>query len=154
MLLLYILLLGLLAALTAYTRHVQSTVITLEQQIQGGAGTIVTPRQQTIRTALLVLGWPAALGIGMLFIAWWKAAALVVGAFLLLVPAIGSFMPRPMSAHYLDRIRFDLGQRLAQGARESGRDVGRLRRVLEQLDALSRQGRPQSPPQSPPERPT
>jgi hypothetical protein len=33
MLLLYILLLGMLAAFTAYVRHLQSTVITLEQQI-------------------------------------------------------------------------------------------------------------------------
>jgi hypothetical protein len=151
MLLLYILLLGLLAALTAYARHLQSTLITLEQQIPGAAGRVATPRQQTLWTLGLVLGWPAALGIGMLFIAWWKAAALVAGAFLLLVPVIGSLMPRPMSAHYLDRIRSDLEQRAAQGARDR-RDAERLRRIIEQLDQLTRD-RPQDPPQSPPERP-
>jgi len=67
MLLLYILLLGMLAAFTAYARHLQSTVITLEQQIPGAAGKVATPGQQTLRTLTLVLGWPAALGIGMLF---------------------------------------------------------------------------------------
>jgi hypothetical protein len=152
MLLLYILLLGLLAALTAYARHLQSTVITLEQQIPGAAGTIATPRQQTLRTLSLVLGWPAALGIGMLFIAWWKAAALVAGAFLLLVPVIGSFMPRPMSAHYLDRIRSDLEQRVAQSAKD-GRDAPQLERILAQIDQLTRE-HPREPPQSPPSRPT
>jgi hypothetical protein len=136
MLLLYILLLGLLAAFTAYTRHFQSTVIAIEQQIPGGPGIVATPKQQTMRTALLVLGWPAALGIGMLFIAWWKAAALVVGAFLLLVPLIGSFLPRPTSAHYVNRIRADLERRVALG----GRDAGQLRHILAQLDQITRQG--------------
>jgi hypothetical protein len=148
LLLLYILLLGALAAFTAYTRNFQSTVITLEQQIPGGAGTIVTPWRQTLRTIGLVLGWPAALGIGLLFIAWWKAAALVVGAFLLLVPVIGSLTPRPMSAHYLERIRSDLAQRLARGAKE-GRDAAALARVLGQLDALSPQNRPRQGPKRP-----
>jgi hypothetical protein len=69
MLLLDVLLLGVLAALTAYARHLQSTVITLEQQIQGAAGMVATPRQQALRTLGLVLGWPAALGIAMLFAA-------------------------------------------------------------------------------------
>ena len=150
MLLLYILLLGLLAAFTAYARHLQSTVITLEQQIPGAAGRVATPRQQTLRTLGLVLGWPAALGIGMLFVAWWKAAALVAGAFLLLVPVIGSLMPRPMSAHYLDRIRSDLEQRLAQCAKAGGRDGPQLERILGQIDAIN----PRDPPQDSPERPT
>jgi hypothetical protein len=149
MLLLYILLLGMLAAFTAYARHLQSTVITLEQQIPGAGGRIATPGQQTFRTLTLVLGWPAALGIGMLFIAWWKAAALVAGAFLLLVPVIGSLMPRPMSAHYLDRIRSDLAQRAAQGARDVGGDAPQLKRIIEQLDQRTRDRR-----QDPPEPPT
>ena len=142
MLLLYILLLGMLAAFTAYARHLQSTVITLEQQIPGAAGTVATPGQQTLHTLTLVLGWPAALGTGMLFIAWWKAAALVAGAFLLLVPVIGSLMPRPMSAHYLDRIRADLERRAAQGG---GHDGAPLQRIIEGIDALSAD-RPQDPP--------
>jgi hypothetical protein len=45
MLLLYILSLGMLAAFTAYTRKVQSTVTTLQKQIPRAAGTIATPPQ-------------------------------------------------------------------------------------------------------------
>ena len=146
MLLLYILLLGMLAAFTAYVRHLQSTVITLEQQIPGAAGILATPRQQALCTLGLVLGWPAVLGIGMLFVAWWKAAALVAGAFLLLVPAIGSLMPRPMSAHYVERIRSDLAQRVARCVRDGGRDAPQLKRILEQLDAIRAGRAPRSPP--------
>jgi hypothetical protein len=149
MLLLYILLLGALAAFTAYARHLQSTVITLEQQIPGASGRIATPGQQTLRTLTLVLGWPAALGVGMLLIAWWKAAALVAGAFLLLVPVAGSLMPRPMSAHHLDRIRSDLERRVARSGKD-GRDTERLRHILGQIASISpphgRGNRPQSPP--------
>ena len=150
MLLLYILLLGLLAAFTAYGRHLQSTVITLEQQIPGAAGIIATPRQQALRTLGLVLGWPAVLGIGMLFVAWWKAAALVAGAFLLLVPLIGSFMPRPMSAHYVDRIRADLEQRMARCAKDGGRDAPQLERILAQIDAITSQRASGDTPDGPP----
>lgn len=149
MLLLYILLLGLLAALTAYTRNFQGSLIKLGQQVVA-TGALPTPRWQTLRTIGLVLGWPAVLGLGMLFVAWWKVAALVAGAFLLLVPVIGSFLPRPMSAHYLDRIRSDLAQRVARGATDGGRDAVRLTRILQQLDALSSERRPRDPPQSPP----
>jgi hypothetical protein len=141
MLLLYLLLLGMLAAFTAYTRHLQSTV---KQQIPGAAGRIATPRQQTLRILALVLGWPAALGLGMLFVAWWKAAALVAAAFLLLVPVLGSLMPRPMSAHHLDRIRADLERRVARGA-GGARDAGQLERILEQIEAITaRCARPDS----------
>jgi hypothetical protein len=140
MLLLYCLLLGLLAALTAYTRNFQSTLIALGQQI-AAAGAVPTPGWQTLRTIALVLAWPAAMGFGMLFVAWWKAAALVVAAFLLLVPVIGSFLPRPMSGHYVDQIRSDLEQRVARG----GPDAAQLRRILAQLDALSRRGPHQGP---------
>ncbi len=147
MLLLYILLLGALAAFTAYTRHVQSTVIGLGQQISG-AGPLPTPRGQSLRTLALVAAWPAAIGIGMLFVAWWKAVALVVGAFLLLVPLTGSFMPRPMSAHYVDKIRSDLERRIARG----GQGAAQLKNILEQLDALS-SGRP-VPPADPRDHPT
>jgi hypothetical protein len=140
MLLLYLLLLGLLAMLTAYTRNVQSTLITLGQQI-AAPGALPTPRRQALRTMVLVLAWPAAMGFGMLFIAWWKAAALMVAAFLLLVPAIGSFLPRPMSVYYLDQIRSDLEQRVARG----GPDAAQLRRILAQSDALSRRGPHQRP---------
>jgi hypothetical protein len=93
-----------------------------------------------------VLGWPAVLGIGMLFVAWWKAAALVVGAFLLLVPAIGSLMPRPMSAPYVERIRSDLAQRVARCGRDGRRAAPQLKRILEQLDAISVGRAPRSPP--------
>jgi hypothetical protein len=132
MLLLYILLLGMLAAFTAYTRNVQSTVIALGQQVPA-AGPLVTPRWQSARTLALVVAWPAAIGLGMLFVAWWKAVALVVGAFVLLVPVIGSFTPRPMSRHYRNSIRADLERRIARG----GREAAALGATLEQLDALN-----------------
>lgn len=134
MLVLYILLLGLLAAFTAYTRNFQSTVIGLCQQIGAAAG-VLTPKQQSLRTVALVMAWPAAIGIGMIFVAWWKAVALVVGAFLLLVPVIGSLTPRPMAAHYRDRIRADLARRIAGAAH--GQDGAELRAALEQIDALN-----------------
>jgi hypothetical protein len=132
MLYLYILLLGALAWLTAYTRNVQSTVIRLGEQIVLGNASL-SPRGQGLRTMALVVAWPAALGLGVLFVAWWKAVALVVGAFVLLVPVAGSFTPRPMSRHYRDRIRSDLERRVDKGVG----DVAALRKVLAQLDALS-----------------
>jgi hypothetical protein len=134
MLVLYILVLALLAAFTAYTRNFQSTVIGLGQQI-GAAAAALTPRQQSLRTIALVMAWPAAIGIGMIFVAWWKAVALVVGAFLLLVPVVGSLTPRPMAAHYRDRIRADLARRIAKGAH--GQDRAELRAALEQIEALN-----------------
>jgi len=132
MLILYILLLGLLAALTAYTRNFQSTVIELGQQITV-AGASLSPWHQSLRTVALVIAWPAAIGLGMLFVAWWKAVALVVGAFVLLVPVIGSFTPRPLSRHYRNSIRADLERRIARG----GRDAAMLGATLERLDALN-----------------
>jgi hypothetical protein len=76
--------------------------------------------------------WPVAFGIGLLFIAWWKAVALVVGSFLLLVPVLGSLTPRSMSLHYLRRIRADLEHRIATG--EGDRE--QLRGVRKRLDEL------------------
>lgn len=135
MLFLYILLLGVLASLTAYTRNFQSTVIGLGQQLAATSATL-SPSRQTVRTLALVIAWPAAIALGMLFVAWWKAVALVVGAFVLLVPVTGSFTPRAMSHHYRDRIRSDLVRRIARG----GSDVAALRALLEELDALSPKG--------------
>jgi hypothetical protein len=59
---LYILPLGVLAAFTAYTRKVQSTVITLQEQIPRAAGTIVTPAQQSARILEWSPGRGASLG--------------------------------------------------------------------------------------------
>jgi hypothetical protein len=132
MLFLYILLLGTVAALTAYTRNFQRTVIELGQQL-AVAGAPLSPWHQSLRTVALVIAWPATIGLGMLFVAWWKAVALVVGAFLLLVPVIGSFTPRPMSRHYRNSIRVDLERRIARG----GREAAALGATLEQLDALN-----------------
>lgn len=136
MLLLYLLLLGALALLTAYTRNFQRTIVTLGSALDQGAGSAVTPRRQLLRTAAVAASWPAAFGIGLLFIAWWKAVALVVGSFLLLVPVLGSLTPRAMSPHYLQRIRTDLEHRIASG--EGDRE--QLRTILERLDGvISRQ---------------
>jgi hypothetical protein len=148
MLLLYILLLGVLAAFTAYTRNFQSTVIGLGHQIPTADASLM-PWRQGARTIALVIAWPAAIGLGMVFVAWWKAVMLVVGAFLILVPLTGSFTPRPMSGHYLGRIRADLAKRISRGAKNGRRDAAKLQAILEQLEALSPNRR-----QSPPHRPT
>ena len=133
MLVLYVLLLGAIALFTAYTRNFQRTVVALAAALGSTHGPLVTPRAQLLRTVALLLVWPAALGLGMAFVAWWKAMALVVGAFLLLVPALGALTPRAMSAHYLAAIRADLERRLAAGAA----DGAALREVLARLDRLS-----------------
>lgn len=133
MLALYLLLLGALAGLTAYTRNFQRTIVAIGEALDPVAGAAVAPRTQSLRTMALLLGWPVAVGLGMLFVAWWKAVALVVATFLVLVPVIGAFTPRPMSEHYLARIRADLERRLA-----AGQGVEPLRRILAHLDQLTR----------------
>ena len=133
MLLLYLLLLAALALFTAYTRNFQRTVVTLGNQVDATLTTRLIPRAQWLRTAAVLAGWAAALGLGAAFIAWWKAVALVVGGFVLLVPVLGSLTPRAMAPHYLERIRADLHRRVAQG----GADAGQLRRVLAHLDQLN-----------------
>ena len=133
MLVLYILLLGALALFTAYTRNFQRTIVGIGAGLDSSEGAALAPRVQILRTVGLLLAWPAALGLGMLFIAWWKAVALVVGAFLLLVPVLGALTPRAMSAHYVLRLRADVARRLAAGAP----DAERLRRLLRHLDGLS-----------------
>lgn len=132
LLLVYLLLLGALAFLTAYTRNFQRTLVALGGSLGGEAGALATPREQGLRTAAIVAGWPLAFGIGLAFVAWWKVVALVLAAFVLLVPLLGTFTPRPSSRHYVDRIRADLARRIAGG----GRDVEQLRRISERLDEL------------------
>jgi hypothetical protein len=129
MLVLYLLLLGGVALFTAYTRNFQRTVVTLAGELGGTQGPLVTPRRQLLRTLAVLLVWPAAVGVGIAFFAWWKAIGLVVAAFLLLVPALGALTPRAMSAHYLEAIRADLEQRLAAG----GTDAAELRQILARL---------------------
>jgi hypothetical protein len=132
MLALYILLLGTLALFTAYTRNFQRTIVAVGAGLDSALAAAAAPRGQLLRTLAMLLAWPAAVGLGMLFVAWWKAVALVVGAFLVLVPVLGALTPRAMSAHYLGAIRADLERRLAQG----GSDASRLRPLLEHLDRL------------------
>lgn len=132
LLLIYLLLLGALALLTAYTLNFQRTLVRLDGELGSGTSALLTPREQWVRTATLIIGWPAAFGIGIAFIAWWKVVALVLAAFLLLVPLLGSFTPRPSSRHYLDRIRADLAHRIAAG----GRDREQLRAISHRLDEL------------------
>jgi hypothetical protein len=97
MLLLYLLLLGALALFTPYTRNFQRTVVELGSRIGESASAGLMPRGQRLRTMTLLAGWPGALGFGMLFVAWWKAVALAVGAFAILVPLLGALTPRPGS---------------------------------------------------------
>ena len=132
MLFLYLLLLGALALLTAYTRNFQRTIVSLGSVLDQESTPAVTPRRQLLRTAAVATSWPLAFGLGLLFIAWWKAVVLVVGSFLLLVPVLGSLTPRSMSPHYLRRIRADLEHRIAAG--EGDRE--QLRGVRERLDEL------------------
>lgn len=127
-LVLYIGMLVLLALLTAYTRNFQRTVVDLDQALASG-GRIV-PRLQAVRTLAVVVGWPLGLAIGLMFIAWWKAVALVVVSFLLLVPVMGSLTPRPTSRHFVERIRRDLERRIARGHN----DPEELRRLSAELD--------------------
>jgi hypothetical protein len=135
MLLLYLLLLAALALVTAYTRNFQRTLVAVGGEIEDGAAPL-TPRAQWLRTALLVFGWPAAFGLGVTFIAWWKTVALVVGAFALLVPVLGSLTPRSGSAHYLGRIKADLARRIAA----QPRDAARLRQALARIEQIGRAG--------------
>lgn len=132
MLLLYLVLLGAIALLTAYTRNFQRTIVDLGARVDQGAATAMTPRVQWLRTFAVALSWPLAFGLGIMFIAWWKAVALVIGAFLVLVPALGSLTPRSMSAHYRERIRSDLRRRVSRG----GPEAGRLRQVLERVEEV------------------
>jgi len=133
MLLAYLLLLAVLALFTAYTRNFQRSVVMLGDRIDPTAGAQLMPEGQRLRTMALLAAWPGAIGLGMLFVAWWKAVALVVGAFVLLVPVLGALTPRPGSAHYVVRIRDDLRDRIAKG----GRDAQDLRRLLERLDRIT-----------------
>jgi hypothetical protein len=133
MLLFYLLLLGALALFTAYTRNFQRTLVELGNRVDESAAAGLIPYGQRLRTVALLAGWPVALGLGMLFVAWWKAVGLVVGAFLILVPVLGALTPRPESRHYIDQIRSDLQARVAHG----GRDVKELARILERLDEIS-----------------
>ena len=136
MLVVYLLLLGALALLTAYTRNFQSTLVALSSHVDATAGAHLMPAAQRLRTIGLLAGWPSAVALGVLFVAWWKAMALVLGAFLLLVPALGALTPRPRSDHYVARIRADLLRRIARG----GRDAGQLREVLDRLDRITSTG--------------
>lgn len=138
MLLLYILLLAVLAPFTAYTRNFQRTIVAIGSRLDSSAAALAAPRSQGWRTAAMMIAWPSALGLGLVFIAWWKAVALVVGAFLVLVPVLGALTPRPLSHHYLERIRADLMERIARGDGETEE----LRRILDAIDQLSREPSP------------
>jgi hypothetical protein len=138
MLLLYILLLAVLALFTAYTRNFQRTIVAIGSRLDSSAAAIAAPRSQGWRTAAMMVGWPSALGLGLVFIAWWKAVALVVGAFMVLVPVLGALTPRPLSRHYLECIGTDLAARIANDAD----DTEELRRALDVIDQLSREPSP------------
>ena len=133
MLLFYVLLLGALALFTAYTRDFQRTLVELGSRLDDAAAAHLMPHGQHLRTMGLLAGWPVAIGLGILFVAWWKAVALGVGAFLILVPLLGALTPRPGSQHYVARLRGDLRRRIGEG----GRDVEELRRILGRLDEIT-----------------
>jgi hypothetical protein len=133
MLVLYLLLLGALALFTAYTRNFQSTIVALSSHLDEAAGAHLVSGAQRLRTTGLLVGWPVAVALGVLFMAWWKAIGLVLGAFLLLVPVLCALTPRPESDHYVAKIRADLRRRIARGAR----DAGQLRALLDRLDRIT-----------------
>lgn len=128
----YILAVAALALATAYTRNFQRTVVELQADLGEDALAKLTPRAQWARTALIAVGWPVLMAAGILFVAWWKAVALVVGGFLLLVPLFGSFTPRALSAHYVDAIQRDLARRIGAG----GNDAAELRGLDARLTRL------------------
>lgn len=136
LLFLYVILLGALALFTAYTRNFQRTIVAIGEQVGSPASASVAPRAQGRRTMALIVCWPLAFGIGLAFVAWWKAVALVVGAFLVLIPVLGAFTPRSFSRHYIERIRADLERRLAQGVSEEPQ----LREILHCVDRLGDDG--------------
>lgn len=132
---LYIVAIVALALVTAYTRNFQRTIAGLQAKLGESSLTKLTPRAQWVRTALVAAGWPLLAGVGLIFVAWWKAVALIVGGFALLVPLLGSFTPRAMGHHYVEAIRRDLAQRIVTG----GRDAEELRRLQAELDSLKAQ---------------
>ena len=132
MLLVFVGLLVALALFTAYTRNYQRTVVALGEQIDPTAITLLTPRAQALRTVAVIVLWPLSFGFGMLFIAWWKAVALVVGAYVVLVPVMGTLTPRARAPHYLMSIRRDLARRAGAGDRRAG-DLRALAARLDQL---------------------
>jgi hypothetical protein len=128
---LYLGLLALLALFTAYTRNYQRTAVELDQSL--GAGGRLIPPAQTVRTMLVVGLWPLSLLLGLAFIAWWKAVGLVVGSYVLLTPVLGSFTPRPMSAHFLVGLQGYLDWRRAaapEDRAELERISGELARLI------------------------
>lgn len=127
---LYLGLLALLALFTAYTRNYQRTVVDLDQALQANGR--VVPPAQGMRTILVVALWPSAVAVGLAFLAWWKAVALVVGSFVLLTPVLGSLTPRPMSAHFLVRLQAHLRRRLA----DDDEDRAELERISGELARL------------------
>ena len=129
-LLLYLVLLGSIAVFTAYTRNYQRTVIEVDRALDAG-GRLVPP-SQVVRTMIVASLWPAAFLIGLAFVAWWKAVAMVVGSYVLLTPLLGSFTPRPMSGHFLSRLRLHLGQRI-DTALEDRAELERIDRDLARL---------------------
>jgi hypothetical protein len=133
MLALYLLLLGSLALLTAYTRNFQSTIVALSSHLDAAAGAHLVPNAQRLRTMALLAGWPIAVGLGVLFVAWWKAMALALGAFLLLAPALGALTPaigslcgqdpgRSAAADRARRTRCRAAARVAGSTRSDHRD--------------------------------
>jgi len=137
----FILAVAALAMATAYTRNFQRTIVELQTELGESAFAGLTPRAQWLRTGLVAAGWPVLMGAGILFVAWWKAVALVVGGFLLLVPLLGSFTPRAGAPHYIEAIQRDLARRIGSG----GKDAAALRRLGAALEAL-RAGSEAAPP--------
>lgn len=133
-LVLYLGLLALLALLTAYTRNYQRTVVELDRALDAG-GRLTSP-MQTLRTVVVATAWPGAILVGLGFVGWWKAVALVVGAFALLTPLLGSFTPRPGSDHFLDRLEAELRRRMEREPPAERAELERIARGL--AERLSR----------------
>lgn len=110
----YLALVAALALATAYTRNYQATVSALAERVEPWARGEVTPPWQSARTLAVALAWLLTIALGILFLQWWKVALLAGGGLLLLVPLFGSLTPRPLSAHYLDRLHADVEHRLAR----------------------------------------
>jgi hypothetical protein len=66
--------------------------------------------------------------IGMLCVAWWKAAAPAVDAFLILAPRPGAFTPRPESRHHVAR-----SGTTCAGGHDDLRESSRIRPRLDEV---------------------
>ncbi len=76
----------------------------------------------------MLLIWPLAFALGLVFVQWWKTIILLIAAFAI-VPIAARYVPAAMSEHHIAGIRADIERRIAAGSS----DDAALRRLLAHL---------------------